>query len=298
MQTNRLFQIIYILLNKKTTTARELAEEFNVSTRTIYRDVDVLSLAGIPLYTEKGKGGGISLLPDFVLNKSLLSEGEQTEILSALQGLQAVQATEAGEVLQKLSSVFNKNVTPWLDVDFSDWGGYGVEVFQGLKTAILEQKVAEFDYYSTYGEKTTRKIEPIQLWFKSKTWYVKGFCLLRQDVRLFRLSRIRNLHVSSKVFEQRNLLETEPDTPCAQRPNSDVTLKLKIAPEMTYRIFDEFEKGEPQPDGSHIVTVTWPEDEWVYGFIMSFGDFCEVLEPAHVREIVREKLTKMAKMYG
>ena len=295
MQTNRLFQIIYILLSKKTTTARELAAEFGVSTRTIYRDVDVLSLAGIPVYTEKGKGGGISLLPEYVLNKSLLSEVEQNEILAALQGLQAVKAVEAGQILQKLSSVFNKSVTPWLDVDFTDWSFEGAEVFQNLKMAILEQKVAEFDYYSTYGEKTSRKIEPIQLWFKSKTWYVKGFCLLRQDVRLFRLSRIRNLHVAGEKFEKRNLIETcagANDTEHRLMDN-DVTLVLKIAPEMTYRIFDEFEKGQLQPDGSHIVTVTWPEDEWVYGFILSFGEYIEVLKPAHVRETISEKLRKM-----
>ena len=118
---NRLFEIIYILLNKKSTTARELAEHFGVSQRTIYRDVDTLSLADIPVYTEKGKGGGISLLPDFVLNKSILSEQEQNEILSALQGLSSVKTTETDQVLKKLSTIFNKNTVNWLEVDFSDW---------------------------------------------------------------------------------------------------------------------------------------------------------------------------------
>ena len=110
MQTSRLFEIIYILLSKDRVTAKELAERFEVSTRTIYRDIDTISLAGIPVYSEKGKGGGISLLPDFVLNKSILSEGEQREILASLQGLTQIQSADAGQVLQKLSTVFNNCV--------------------------------------------------------------------------------------------------------------------------------------------------------------------------------------------
>jgi len=109
MQMSRLFEIIYILLNKQSVTAKELADHFNVSQRTIYRDVDTLSLARIPIYTEKGKGGGISLLPGFVLNKSILSDQEQDEILSALHGLSNIKTAETGQVLQKLPAIFNKN---------------------------------------------------------------------------------------------------------------------------------------------------------------------------------------------
>jgi len=142
---NRLFEIIYLLLNKKGTTAKELAEYFGVSCRTIYRDVDTLSLTGIPIYTEKGKGGGISLLPDFVLNKSILSEQEQNEILSALQGLSSVKTGETGQVLKKLSTIFNKNTVNWLEVDFSDWSFANGKAFYDFKTAILEHRIAGFD---------------------------------------------------------------------------------------------------------------------------------------------------------
>lgn len=200
MQMNRLFEITYILLNKNTITAKELAEHFGVSARTIYRDVDTISLAGIPIYAERGKGGGISLLPDFVLNKSILNEQEQNEILSALQSLSGVKAAETSQVLKKMSAIFNKNTVSWLEVDFSDWGDAKGKTFHDFKTAILERRIAEFDYYSTNGETTHRLIEPIQLWFKSKSWYIKGFCLTRQDIRLFKLSRVRNLTVTSDQF--------------------------------------------------------------------------------------------------
>jgi predicted DNA-binding transcriptional regulator YafY len=138
VQVNRLFEIIYILLDKKIVTAKELAEHFGVSQRTIYRDVDTLSLAGIPVYTEKGKGGGISLLPEFVLNKSILSEKEQNEILTALHGLANVKTAETDQVLQKLSTIFNKTAANWLEVDFSDWSYANGCVFNDFKTAILD----------------------------------------------------------------------------------------------------------------------------------------------------------------
>jgi len=298
---NRLFEVIYILLNKKMITAKELAEHFDVSQRTIYRDIDLLSLAGIPVYTEKGKGGGISLLPEFVLNKSILSEQEQNEILSALQGLSTVKTAETDQVLKKLSTIFNKTTINWLDVDFSDWGYINGRAFYDFKTAILEHRIAEaeFDYYSTYGEKTHRRIEPIQLWFKSKAWYIKGFCLMRQDIRLFKLSRVRNLTVTDEQFTERELLSIQPDPIPDSHQKPDVTLKLKISPEMTYRVYDEFDESfaEKQPDGSFVVEVTWPEDDWVYGTILSYGEYIEVLEPEHIREIIKEKSQKTAKQY-
>ena len=293
MQTNRLFEIIYILLNKKSAPAKELAEQFGVSTRTIYRDIDVLSLAGIPVYTEKGRGGGISLLPDFVLNKSLLSEQEQNEILSALYGLAAIKTDETDRVLQKLSTIFNKKAPPWLEIDYTDWSFSRGNIFYGFKSAILENKIAEFDYYSTFGEKTRRRIEPIQLWFKSRAWYIKGYCLARQDMRLFRLTRVRNLIVTDEHFSKRDLLAVSSNQAQDNRNRPDITLKLKIAPEMTYRVYDDFEFGKKQADGSHVVSATWPEDEWLYGFILSFGEYAEVLEPEHVREIIKEKSRKI-----
>ena len=305
MQMNRLFEMIYLLLNKKLVTAKELAEHFEVSQRTIYRDVDILGLAGIPIYTEKGKGGGISLLPEFVLNKSILSEQEQNEILSALQGLSTVKTAETDQVLKKLSTIFNKNTVNWLDVDFSDWGSYHGGVFYDFKTAILERRIAEFDYYGasaggfTYGELTHRRIEPIQLWFKSKSWYLKAYCLEKKDLRTFKLTRIRNLTITDERFDERDLLSISPKVSSDSHQKPDVTLKFKIAPEMTYRVYDEFDEdfSEKQPDGSFLVEVTWPEDDWVYGTILSYGEYIEVLEPEHIREIIKEKSQKTANKY-
>ena len=297
MQTNRLFEIIYVLLSKETVTAKELSERFGVSSRTIYRDIDTLSLAGIPVYTERGKGGGISLLPNFVISKSLLNEQEQNEVLSALQGLAAVKTNETDSVLQKLSAVFNKNSPPWLEVDFSDWNNSQSGIFYDFKTAIIERRIVQFDYYNTFGEKKHRRVEPLQLWFKSRSWYIKAYCLSKQSVRVFKLSRVRNQSLTGEQFTKRNLLETSIDDSLPQDKRQDVKLKLKIAPEMTYRVLDDSLEGEKQKDGSHIVSVTWPEDDWVYGYILSFGEYIEVLEPEYMREIILKKSEKISEKY-
>ena len=299
MQINRLFEIIYILLDKKNVTARELTQHFGVSRRTICRDIDTLSAAGIPIYTERGKGGGIRLMPEFVLNKSILSEREQNEILSALQALSYVKADETNQVLQKLSAVFNKTATDWLDVVLSGWG-HEHDCWNGLKNAILERRVVSFDYFNSHGDKTFREVEPYQLCFKTKAWYLKGFCLTKQAMRTYRLTRIRNFDTSDKPFTPRDTAKLLADTghKSPAWPNS-VTVKLRIEPEMTYRVYDDFHESivEKQPDGSFIATVDWPEDNWLYGFILSFGKNIEVLEPVGLRGKIKDMAQDIAKKY-
>jgi len=296
MQSTRLFEITYILLNKKAISARELAAQFGVSTRTIYRDVEALSLAGIPVYTEKGKGGGIRLLPEFVLQKSLLNEQEQNEILSALQGLHAVKAVDAESILQKLSAVFNKNITPWLDVNLIGWSDEAAEMFSLLKYAIFEARIVEFDYYGMEGDMTHRRVESIQLGFKSRAWYLKGYCLVRADIRLFKITRMRRLKITNEHFPPRSLQDEMPLNDQAAEEHLE-EIVLKIAPEMTYRVFDEFETAERQPDGSHIVKCRWSQDEWLYGFILSFDEYIEVLAPVSLRDVIKEKARRIQEKY-
>ena len=119
---NRLFEIVYILLQKKKTTAKELADRFEVSTRTIYRDIETLSTANIPIYASKGKDGGIGLLDKYILNKTILSEEEQNQILFALQGMKKVKGQDEKDILEKLSILFNKKINDWIKIDFSNWG--------------------------------------------------------------------------------------------------------------------------------------------------------------------------------
>jgi len=296
MQINRLFEIVYILLHKRKTSATELATELGVSRRTICRDIDILSTAGVPIFTEKGKGGGISLLPNFVLNKSILSEQEQNEILSALHGLSTVKQDD--QVLRKISAIFNKTATNWIEVDFSDWSGEN-DFFNDLKMAITERRIATMDYYNSAGEKTFRTIEPMQLWFKSKSWYLKGFCLTKQDMRVYKLTRIKNLTITAEHFTLRDL-PAEQDTWVENGEEQKyVTLKLRIESEMAYRVYDDFYESsvEKQPDGSFIVSLTIEDDSWVRSFLLSYGRFIEVIEPESVRNILKEEMQIILNKY-
>ena len=145
MQTERLFKIVYHLLDKKSVTAQELAEYLGVSKRTVFRDINTLSLSGIPIYANKGNRGGIRLMEEFVLNKSVLSEREQNEILTALHSLSHVMTDETKGVLNRLSTIFNRTATSWLEVDFSDWS-YCNDFFNDFKIGILERRIVAFDY--------------------------------------------------------------------------------------------------------------------------------------------------------
>ena len=146
---NRLFEILYILLQKKKVTAKELAEKFEVSTRTIYRDIEALSSANIPIYMSKGKDGGIGILEEYVLNKSILSEEEQNQILFALQSLEKMNGNSEKDILEKMSTIFNKKVTDWIKIDFSNWSPSKENAFQIIKSAILNKQLIEFTYYNS-----------------------------------------------------------------------------------------------------------------------------------------------------
>jgi len=300
MQINRLFEIVYILLNKKTITAKELAEHFEVSIRTIYRDIDKLTSANIPIYTSQGKGGGITLLDDYILNKSVLSENEQNEILFALQSLTATQYPESDNIRSKLSSLFNKNKINWIEVDFSSWGNgkNRKEQFNILKSAIINHRVITFEYFNSLGEKSIRRIEPIKLLFKSKSWYLQGFCLLKKADRTFKITRMSDVQITEDSFIKKPPTELSKDTQDQEFVKS-VDLRLKIAPAGAYRVLDDFNENEviKNEDGYFIVSTSLPGGEWLLNYILSFGLVAEVLEPKSMRKIIQKNLEEMIKQY-
>lgn len=300
MQINRLFEIVYILFDRKTVTARELAERFEVSQRTIYRDIDTLGMAGIPIYTNKGKGGGISILPEYVLNKSLLSDTEQSQILGALQSLRALNAANVDPVLNKLAAIFNKNNTAWIDVDFSRWGSDDSEreKFDVLKGSILERKIIEFNYFNSCGEKSKRTVEPLRLVFKGQDWYLYGFCKLKNDFRMFKITRMRNVIALNENYDRDIPQDIWTDSSDKYKKKM-VTLVLKVDGNMAYRVFDEFstENINTNQDGSFTVETIMPEGDWIYGYIMSYGENAEVLEPEYIRNEIIDKNKRLLKKY-
>ncbi|MDG5473121.1 YafY family protein [Jeotgalibacillus sp. ET6] len=301
MQKSRLFYIVYILLEKGSVTASELAEHFEVSTRTIYRDVEALSQAGVPIYAKQGKGGGIHLVDRFTLNKVLLSDKEQDEILLALQSLSAVRFPDLDHVQSKLNSLFEKNRVDWIEVDFSPWGSgkWQKEIFHQLKHAILNQQSITFDYYGSDGEKSSRKVAPIKILFKDKSWYVQGHCFDRNALRTFKLTRMADLSITDKspLYEYPENLIAAADS--KEIETNKISLKLKIAGEGAYRVYDDFNADEItlEGDGSYRINANLPGGEWLFNFLLSYGSLLEVMEPKPIRSELARRIKKMAENY-
>ena len=292
MQINRLFEIVYLLMHKKKMTADELATHFEVSKRTILRDIDTLSAAGIPVYTMQGKGGGIFLHDRFVLNKTVLSETDQQQILFALQGMSATQHIETKGILSRLRSLFDQAGKDWIEVDFSRWGNQASDrsKFDLLKNAVMHERAITFTYYSANGETTKRTAYPLKLVFKSTAWYLQAYCLLRNDFRLFKITRMMHVVLLDDTFDGKAypVPEMEP----SEYPLTElVEVKLHFDAQVAYRVYDEFleEDMTKNDDGSFTVSMRIPNDYWLYDYILSFGSMVEVIEPQSVRaEIIRQ----------
>lgn len=297
MQESRLFKIVYYLLEKGRSTAPELSEKFEVSVRTIYRDIDALSSAGIPIYTTQGKGGGISILNNFVLDKSLFSEQEREQILMALQGITATEGKNSDELLAKVSALFQTKNINWIEVDFSGWvqNRPRQDVFNSIKNAIFSKNILSFRYFNNNGQITDRRVQPIKLIFKSKDWYLYGFCLLKNDYRIFKLTRIKELEIQSETFSQNCI------TPVIEkqiRNDSTITVQLKFDKRIAFRVFDEFaEEAVKDEQGNLYVQAELPDNDTLYSYILSFSDQVEIIEPQNVREHMKEKLEVMLKKY-
>ena len=296
MQESRLFKIVYHLLDKGQATAPELAEKFEVSVRTIYRDIDALSEAGIPIYAEAGRKGGIHLMNDFVLDKAVLSEEEKQEILTALQSINFTKNISSSQTLQKLSAVFNLSSENWLEVDFSRWGNKGIEneKFELLKSAVVHQKCVKITYANSYGTISERIVQPLKMSYKSMSWYLKAYCTEKQDYRIFKLTRIIDLEVLADSFRKSSFPEL--DEALGQTYN---TIILGFPQNMSYRVYDEFDKTQVtrQENGDLIVSAHMPEDEWLIGYLLSFGTQVDIIEPAYLREIVAEQAKKIYEKY-
>ena len=297
MKDNRLFRILYYILEKGKVTANELADKFEVSVRTIYRDIDSISSAGIPIYALQGKGGGIEIAEDFVLSKSLLSENEKQQIMSALQGLDNTTIQRENELLTKLSALFKMKNTSWIEVDFNNWQNNKMyeKTFEDIKSAILSKNIISFTYFSSNEEETIRSVKPVRLLFKSQDWYLYALCLLRNDFRYFKLSRIKNLDIHTEKFDdsfEDILLKKE--TP----HENTVNIKVKFNRKVAFRVYDEL-NGEitEDNDGNLYTEIQIPNNHNLYNYIFSFGDGAEVLEPKEIRRQIKEMINKMAEKY-
>ncbi len=294
MKESRLFQILYYILARGRVTAPELADKFEVSVRTIYRDIDWISNAGIPIYATRGKGGGIEIDSNFIINKALLSPDEKEQILLALNSTKTINEVEQGDLIKKLSVLFDVKNSNWIEVDTTNWKNSDryLNLFDDIKFAIINKRFISFQYYSS-KEYTKRKIKPIRLVFKSWSWYVYGFCDLRNDFRFFKLSRIKNSLIHDDIYEDDycNLVIKKE-----WHRQETVRLKLKFNKSQAYRVYDEFFDEVIEKDNYLLVELDLPRD-YADSYILSFGKEVEVLAPEEIRIKIKSIVEDMKSIY-
>lgn len=292
MKESRLFRILYYILENGRTSAPVLAKQFEVSVRTIYRDIDVISSVGIPIYVTPGRNGGVQIHKNYILNRAMLTDKEKQEILSALQSTSLVNALPGNATLTKLSALFQQPSDNWFEVDFSRWGIKSQDdtSFSLLKKAILSHHAVKIVYVNTNGQKTERTIYPLKMVFKTRQWYLKAFCVNKNDFRLFKMSRMLKLHLLSETFAP-----MEYPNPIDDLQKTYPKTVLLFPKEMAYRVYDEFEATEikEKENGSLLVSVEMPQDNWLIGYLLSFGSTVEILEPSWLRKALAIEAEKI-----
>ncbi len=296
MKNNRLFGIIYLLLSHDTMTAKELALYFEVSVRTIYRDIDLLSSLNIPIYASKGKNGGISLLENYKLDKTLLTEEEQKEILFSLQSIDKLKINNS-DLFMKMKNMFDTQEDDWFEIDFNIWNNSSLHQtnFTLLKKAIIECHLVEFTYFNSYGETSKRVVEPLKLQFKYNAWYLCAYEKAKDDFRFFKLMRINDLVVKDDCFARRSIPQKPVHVTCPPL----IKVVLEINKSASYRVYDEFKTSSITKlnDGNFRVEVELPENDWLYGYILSFGNTAKVIAPTHLKNIILDKLKSSLERY-
>ncbi len=308
MKVDRLISIIMILLDKERISAQELANIFEVSPRTIYRDIDAIDMAGIPVISTSGVGGGFEIMPNYKIDRKVFSTADLSAILMGLSGLSnIVRGEELINALAKVKSFIPaekaKDIelkTNQMHIDFTSWmGNKNIQpYFEIIKTALQERKLLSFEYVNHYGNKTRRIVEPYQLVLKNSQWYFQGYCYEKNDFRLFKISRMSNLQMQEDCFIPR-------DYPKPQLDITDIMatiqtkVKIRIHKSIMDRVLDYCEYEDFFPDGEEHYIVSYPfiENEYYYDILLSFGNKCECLEPLHIRTEMKRKIHDMANIY-
>ncbi|MBN2509991.1 MAG: YafY family transcriptional regulator [Spirochaetales bacterium] len=313
MKISRLLGIVTLLLNRERMTAGELARHFEVSVRTILRDLEALDEAGIPVQTVQGQGGGVGIMQGFALDRQFLSVAEISSIVTALEGLSRL-ISEPGidTAREKLGNLVSPVVRERiqgrervLDIDMAPWYGPSRlgETLNLLLEAAQALQVVSFCYSSTKGECSEREVEPYKLSCKGNVWYLYGYCLLRNDFRMFRLSRIRRLERQRKTFTRRevpeHLYDWDYDWEQGDPGHALMDVVLKFNSCLRYRVEDFFADEQicEQPDGSLLVRASFPRDEWVYSYVLGCGPDVEVVEPEELRECIMQKARAVMERY-
>ncbi|WP_168120866.1 YafY family protein [Paenibacillus sp. HB172176] len=315
MKLERLMTITILLLNRKRVQAQELAERLEVSLRTVYRDLETLGQAGIPIVSYTGMDGGYEIMESFRLDRQLLSFEELTALSTALRGLQSTRAYDQSPMDLLLGKVgamvaqaeqgrIGVNEGERIQIDFTPWQNSkeARARYETLRQAVDERRLIRFTYTSRQGEKHEREVEPMALVLKSYSWYLQGYCRLREDYRIFKLSRIRELDVQLGRFERRTgslpELNDKWRTPAARQEKLPVVLQFKTSAAVS--VMDRFDEKDIErlTDGTIMVRMTCGNEQWLIRNLLHYRTDVIVVEPAGLAAKVRQAALDIAAQYA
>lgn len=301
MKIERLIGILAILLQKEVVTAPYLAEQFEVSRRTINRDIEELCRAGIPIVTRQGANGGISIMENYKIDRTLLTNREMQDILAGIRSLDSINGTNRyGQLMEKLSAgssdfmTGNQSILINLSSWYKDSLAPKIEFIRG---AIENQQELKFQYFSPRGE-SWREIEPYYLIFQWSSWYVWGWCGLRQDFRLFKLNRVDKLQLTGKHFPKRTV--PLPDLRNERIFPGGIRIKALFAAECKWRLVEEFGAGcfREQPDGKLLFYADYTYKENLISWLLTFREQVTLLEPEELRKELKQIIESMQQNYS
>lgn len=301
MKSNRMFGILSILLEKEKITTKELADYFEVSTRTIHRDLLDLSSAGFPVISQQGIGGGISLLSDFKYNKTALNKEEMNVILAGIQSFVTIDDNiKINTLLAKLQ--FNQSDKMLLEndviIDFTSWSNNNkiVEKIKLIRMAIINHHILEINYYSK-KRYCLRRVEPYKLIFKEQNWYLFSYCKDREDFRIFKVNRMTDIHISNEIFiEQDNYVIPPLQNDFISESGISVTVRMDNS--LEYLAIDFFGlENLKKIENNIFVTFQTERTDWVVSTFAGFGNKAEIISPITLREEIKTFFIDAQKLY-
>lgn len=300
-KVERLIAIIMILLKKDIVSSKEFAQLFNVSKRTIIRDMEAISLSNIPIYSVNGVHGGYGIMDEYKVDKRLLSSSDLENILTALGGLEQILISEeVGVTIKKIEALVGPLAPKGsIQLSFYDWEGRS-EIRQTLRAcqeAIVKRKLVSFAYMDKHGMATERTVEPEQLHFSEASWYLKGFCLQRMGYRMFKLSRIDHFHMNEQTFSPREAA-SEQEREARYQPDL-IAVKAMISPGIKDRFIERYGRRsiEYYSPELFLATIEVPHNSIGFQFLAGFGTNLQIVEPAAFVEEFRDYLVEMVDKY-
>lgn len=303
MKLERLISMIYMLLNNEVLSASALADKYKVSQRTIYRDIDAICAAGIPVVSYQGVNGGYGIMDAYKMDKSLLGSYDVGSLITILHSMSTVfDDDRAQETIHKLQTLQHDAGTPSLTMDVGGSRAYN-DSLRTLRTAITECRLVRFEYVNAKSERKDRNVEPISLHYKYDAWYLYGYCRERKDYREFKLPRIANLAASTEYFQKHKHVPERDSARYQQQSVNAINAVLHFSVDCLARAMDFFYSAEKSFNEDGTLTVSlmvnaYSESRWFIPIVLSFGEGVTVVEPKELREKVKAKLEKMIKRYS